>query len=377
MENNKEVIILRSNPVNPDSRVEKEAISLTRMGIKVKIVCWDRSNNYSSQESILNINGYSIPIVRIGYKASFGEGFKNIIPYLKFQFFNRKWIKKYKNNISVVHACDFDTAFFTYKLCKKLKIKFVYDIFDFLYGEPKNLFQKIIKKKQLKIIDNADATIICTEERVKQIYGSNPKKLIIIHNTPMNYDNNKVFEFDKPISKVKVCYVGILQDGRLLTEIGDYFSKNHNVDFYIGGFGKLESLYKKLSDENENIHFFGKIPYDETLALEKFCDIMLGIYDPSVENHRYAAPNKFYESLFLGKPIVMVKNTGMSSIIEKNQVGVLIDYNENSFGEGIQKLIDNKNEWESISLKMKNLYFQLYDWKEMENRLIKLYKELL
>ena len=131
MKNNKEVIILRSNPVNPDSRVEKEAISLTRMGIKVKIVCWDRSNNYSSQESILNINGYSIPIVRIGYKASFGEGFKNIIPYLKLQFFNRKWIKKYKNNISVVHACDFDTAFFTYKLCKKLKIRFVYDIFDF------------------------------------------------------------------------------------------------------------------------------------------------------------------------------------------------------------------------------------------------------
>ena len=34
---------------------------------------------------------------------------------------------------------------------------------------------------------------------------------------------------------------------------------------------------------------------------------MTAIYDPNISNHYYAAPNKFYEALMLGKPLIMVK----------------------------------------------------------------------
>lgn len=55
---------------------------------------------------------------------------------------------------------------------------------------------------------------------------------------------------------------------------------------------------------------------------------MTAIYDPKVPNHRYAAPNKFYEALMLGKPIVMAKNTGFDEIIEENNIGCLIEYSK-------------------------------------------------
>ena len=101
---------------------------------------------------------------------------------------------------------------------------------------------------------------------------------------------------------------------------------------------------------------------------------MTAIYDPMIGNHKYAAPNKFYEGLMLGKPLIMVKGTGMSEVVEKNNIGVLIDYNKAGVREGIRRLVNKKNEWDSISVKMKNIYEKRYSWNIMEKRLLKLYE---
>ena len=103
---------------------------------------------------------------------------------------------------------------------------------------------------------------------------------------------------------------------------------------------------------------------------------MLAIYDPKIENHRYAAPNKFYESLMLGKPIVMVKNTGMSQVVSENRIGILIDYTKEDFLKGINWLIAHQSEWPTMSKKMKKIYQSKYSWKIMDKRLLELYERL-
>ncbi|MBE7056234.1 MAG: glycosyltransferase family 4 protein [Ruminococcaceae bacterium] len=372
---NKSVCILRSNPVRPDSRVEKEAISLMKEGYKVNIFAWDRDSDYKPRKEELVIGETKIPIVRTGIKASFGEGFKNIIAFLKFQLSMRKFLRR--NKFDIIHACDFDTAFFSYKLVLRKKEKFVFDIFDFVHSRPKNFFQKQVKKAQYDIIKKADATIICTEDRKNQIEGSEPKKLIVVHNTPSgNHVMENECESVNISGRIKVAYVGILQGSRLLEEIGLFFSKNHDVEFHIGGFGLLEEYFQELADNNDNIFFHGRLSYQETLNLEKDCDIMLAIYDPKRSNHIYAAPNKFYESLYLGKPLLMVKGTGMSTVLAEENIGELIDYSYDGFEKGLRDLIDRKNEWSEISEKMKSLYTEKFSWEIMEKRLLDLYNNL-
>lgn len=370
----KKVCIIRSNPVKPDSRVEKEAWALARSGYDVMVLAWDRDNNHDEESGNINVLDVEIPIIRLGYKATFGEGFKNIIPYLKFQFHMCRWLRK--NKFDIVHACDFDTAFFSIGIVKINKEKFVFDIFDFLYGEPSNLFQNIIKKIQLQIINFADATIICTEERKLQIKGSKPRKLGIIHNAPSALQISKLNSSKQNDNVIRVVYVGILQDDRLLIEIAECILKMENVELHIGGFGKYEDYFKDLSNKCQQIFFYGRISYDKTLELENSCDIMLAIYNPMIENHRYAAPNKFYESLLLGKPVIMAKGTGMSQIIEQNNIGEVIDYSEDGFFVGLTKLINRKNEWDEIADKMKEIYLRFYSWDIMEERLISIYNQL-
>ena len=74
----KSVCIIRSNPVRPDSRVEKEAWALKKAGYDVHILAWDRDTDIRETESSISVAETEIPITRLGYKATFGEGFKNI-----------------------------------------------------------------------------------------------------------------------------------------------------------------------------------------------------------------------------------------------------------------------------------------------------------
>ena len=368
------VCILRSNPVKPDSRVEKEAWTLAKAGYNVHILAWDRDTDIPECYDFIEVAGVRIPITRLGHKATYGEGMKNLRSYLAFQFHMRQWLKRQK--FDIIHACDFDTAFFSRGIAKRKSSKFIFDIFDFLYGEPKNLLQRIVKKVQLMIIDRADATIICTEARKNQIAGSTPKRLAVIHNTPSFAQIKQCENKTKHTGKIKLVYVGTFPKTRLLKEIAEAVSEAADIELHIGGFGLLDAFFKDMAERFDNIYYYGRLSYDQTLSLENECDIMLAIYDPTIENYRFAAPNKFYESLMLGKPVIMARGTGMSEVVEDNAIGELIAYSKEGFMDGVNRLIARKNEWHSIGNRMKALYRDQYCWDEMERRLIQIYAQL-
>ena len=354
----KKIVITRSNGVNPDSRVEKEANTLAKAGYEVTIVAWDRDQNYKIKKDVLELQNSKVDRISFGIKAEFGKGMKSLKQYLLFQFRMFIWLIKNRKKYDVAHLCDFDTAFFgglAARICRK---KIVFDIFDYLCTDAKSFFQKTVRNVENRIINAADAVIICTEDRKRQIVGTNPKRLEVIHNTPPQIVQKNNERHD---GKIKIVYVGILQDHRLLIEMIDSVKKMSNVELHIGGFGKYEEYIKNQAFSNTNIIYHGKLPYNKTIELEEKCDIMTAIYEPSIGNHKFAAPNKFYEALMLGKPLIMVKETGMSNVVEENNIG---------------ELIDRQNEWASIKNKMHEIYNKRYSWNVMESRLLALYKDL-
>ena len=373
------VIFLRSNPVDPDSRVEKEVECLLKAGYDVKILAWERKDKYKMKKSFLHLRNGQAEIYRFGIPAEFGAGKKNLKAFILFQFRLFTWLLKNKKEYDIIHACDFDTAFTAYNVTKLVRKKLIFDIFDYLYTDTSGrnqYFKKFIVHLQHKIINAADGTIICTEERKNQIRGSRPKRLEIIHNSPPSTAHGCLNKLQLDEKKVKIAYVGILQDHRFLIELAEVVREIPECELHIGGFGKYENHFIEMSNKNRNILYYGKLPYQKTIELESSCDIMTAIYDPSVEEHYYAAPNKFYESLMLGKPIIMVENTGMCNMVVQYNIGEVIKYNKQSLKEGIINLIKRKNEWPVISKQMKDLYNQYYSWSEMEKRLVKLYQDI-
>ncbi len=376
------VVLLRSNPVRPDPLVEKMANCLVSIGHEVMILAWDRDETYEPREEKLYLKNSEVKITRIGIKGQFSGGFKkNTIGLAHFEYFIYTWLTKHKMEYDVIHAYDFDCGYIASMVAKKYKKKFVYHIADYYaetHGFKNPVLINIVGKKENEVINSADVTIICTEERMKQISKSKPKKVVVIHNTPdlemYNGDTKTMIKF--PSDKLKLVYVGILGTNRFIDSIAEVISKRSDCEFHIGGFGGgLEEMFISFDSKFDNIFFYGRIPYNETLELEKECDVVCALYDPSLIEHKYAAPNKFYEALALGKPLIMAKNTGMSKVIEQNHIGEVITYSKNDLNAAIDRLVQRKND-ETYSNRMLELYDEYYSWDIMKERIEKLYQQL-
>lgn len=376
----KRVVLIRSNPVSPDPPVEKMANTLLKYGYEVIIIGWDRYESYYKKETDILLSNGVAKVVRFGIVAPFGGGIrKSWRQFLQFQLRLRKWLLKNRNYYDVIHAFDYDTGYTAYRCTKKLKKAFIYHILDYYvasHGLARTRIGGCIKNSEDRLIDNSDVTVICTEKRVEQIIDANPKKLFVIHNTPdIEFARVEVSKFSCS-DRCRIVYVGVLDEGRFLKEIISFVELHSEYELHIGGFGPMESFIKSKAEDNKRITFYGKIPYEKTLSLELGCDIMFAIYDPNIPNHKYSAPNKFYEALMLGKPIIMARNTGFDEVIEENDIGIVIDYSIEGLNEGLERVLKRKNEWNSMADRGKKLYKDKYSWKKMEENIVKMYEQI-
>ncbi|WP_081389963.1 glycosyltransferase family 4 protein [Paenibacillus odorifer] len=375
----------------PDPRVEKEVNSLINKGYKVKILSWDRMNDSNNTKNgEIKLGNGSVPIRWFNIKASFGGGLKTLKGLFLFQISLLFWLIKHNKEYDLVHACDFDTVL-PARICTKVfKKKIVYDIFDYYidsFQVPK-ILKPLIEKIDILIMNSVDAVIITNESRLEQIKKSNPKKIVVIHNSPEEMSREVIQGLPKIVSmknkqyinksdKIKLVYVGILSYNRFLLELLEIIQTNSRYELHIAGFGPYEANVENSSKEHENILFYGKIPYNQVLNLEEYCDVLFAVYNPSVPNHKYSSPNKLYEAMMLGKPIIVARDTGIDQLVEKFDIGKVVDYEKGSFNKALSELAEIQKEKWDVKERSQKLFFENYSWKIMSERLSILYSDLL
>lgn len=379
----RKVVLLRSNPVNPDPPVEKTADFLLELGCSVFILAWDRSSNDKTKHYSLNLKHGKAEVYCACLKGQFSGGIrKNLISLVRYQIFLYDWLMSNSDKYDVIQAYDLDTGYVASKVAQSLNKKFIYAILDYYvasHGLQGSFLGSIVKDMEDKVIGRSNATVICTEKRKEQIKDAKPQKLYVIHNTPMpisvQMDETKICKSSS--DKLKIVYVGVFGNQRLLVELTEVVSSRDDCELHIGGFGAgMESYFEKMAIKYDNIYYYGRLKYQDTLNLESSCDVMTAIYNPMVPNHKFAAPNKFYESLMLGKPIIMVRDTGFDEIIEKENIGELIDYNSESLNLAISNLISKKEKWQEMRENAKRLYDSQFSWNIMKERLMDMYANL-
>ena len=344
-------------------------------------------SRYNKDKGILkkehNHNGHSVDNYEINIKVKAGRGLLNIFQLIYYQFIVFMWIMKNNNKYDIIHSFDLDSGLPVLLASKISKKKYVYHIADFYVdsrgGIPKTL-KKFTRKLEYKVIENAETTIICTEERKEQIKGSKPKKLVVVHNTPsINISNEKetsVESIGKEDNKnLTFTYVGGLSEKRFIKSIIDVFKEHPQFNLELAGMGNLSDYAKQASEEYGNINYYGMISYEEALEMYSKCDVMFAIYDPSVPNHRYSAPNKVYKAMINGKPIIVAKNTSVDDIVRRENMGFVIKYNREAFEEVLYIISKDKSILKKYGQNALKAYNK-YSWEEMKKRLINIYENI-
>lgn len=369
------ILFIRTTNLEYDSRLQKSVQAASKIRGNCIVLGWDRDAEQKTFEK--KDDEKSLKILNFSCSAKFGGGIKSLFKFLKFNFWIAKQMFILRKEYDTVHACDLDTGLMASVMAKMLKKKLIYDIYDYYIHShhiPTKLLTKIVENLEASVIKRAESTIICSDQRKEQISKANPKKLYVIYNTPnLNNLSSEVTKNDKDeMNKLKVVFVGMLLEHRFILEAIESIGKDLDFELYIGGYGILENKVSDKSLEFDNVNYLGKLTYEKTLELEKSADILFAIYDPEIPNHRYSAPNKIYEAMGLGKPIIVAKNTGIDEMIEFNNCGLAVDYSEEGFKNALELLKNNDLRTEQGE-NGKRIYEEKYSWGAMEKKYEEIY----
>lgn len=343
------VILLRSTDGNPDSRLEKYVKILCDNSLLYRALCWDRLDKYSDNNKFIYYKG----------RALYGSGYKNIMSLVKFNIFLFKYLFKNRKKFAVIHACDFDTILPAILMKILFKKKVIYDIFDW-YVDSREISNSLIKIIILFFefinIKCSDVTILCEEERKDQIKFK-PSNLWILPNIPhFQYIPEEKIE---KRAQMRVVYVGVLTKHRGIEKALKAISSMKDVELHIAGFGEFENKVCEYATNYPNIIYYGSVAYENGIALMASCDVILALYEKTIPNHIYAAPNKYYEGLFLGKPIITTQGTFVGKKTEKFHTGFVIGEEQ----DDIEKLLSMENlkaEIELLGINARNRWESKY-----------------
>lgn len=369
------ILIVRSNPIAPDPRVEKIARALVQAGCAVDALGWDRTGRLPAEEQREGYRVFRLPI-----QAEYGRGMANLPNLLRWQWGLLGWLRRNHSRYAAIHACDFDTVLPAWWVSRRGRQKLVYDIFDFyadhLRATP-GWIKKIIRRVDYFAIGQADALILVDDARRVQVAGSRPRRVEIVYNSPED-ERPAASAEPSPAGELRLAYVGLLQVERGLFEMLNVLKRHPEWSLDMAGFGGDEAALVEAAARMPNVRWHGRVDYAAAISLSQSADALFATYDPSIPNHRYSSPNKVFEAMMLGKPVVVAANTNMDRMIEQANCGLVVPYgDEDALEQALSRLACDPDLRRRLGECARQAYESTYSWAVMAARLRKLYADLL
>jgi glycosyltransferase involved in cell wall biosynthesis len=157
-----------------------------------------------------------------------------------------------------------------------------------------------------------------------------------------------------------------------------FLDASHFHLLIIGGgdvFGKLE----KMIDQNhlsEKITLVSKVPFTVLSHFTHKAQLGFSIDKPAVLNHKYSLPNKLFEYLHAGVPVLASRLIEQERIINHYDVGSFIDdYNPEHIAKKIKEIFadpERLNRWKQNTSKLR----EELNWENESKVVIDIFKQV-
>lgn len=346
------ILLIRDNECF-EPRVKNYLRYFESHNIPYRVIAWNRNGTATPDDHI----------VFYQRRAEYGKRIANIPNKIGWMLFTMKEIWRNRKGCDAIHACDIDGILPALLVGRFLRKRVIFDIFDWISSlTGKGVVYKLVEGLQNFCYKHSDGVILCEEERKAQAKASN-ENILIIPNIP---DGKTPFDeatLEKTAADLRsydyvVSYVGVFDRDRGLENLLDVVSKCPNIKLNIAGFGVLEDLIRDYANRFKNITCWGRVEYAVGQAIQKNSSMISAMYHLTSPLHKYAAPNKYYESLVLGVPMITTENTLVGSKVNTYDTGFVLDEKAESlyamFQRGdLQAAIDKKkqscvNTWNQV-----------------------------
>lgn len=224
-----------------------------------------------------------------------------------------------------------------------------------------------------------DAIIVATEEISDKFKKLNP---IVVHNFPdvqmfpikpqiHNSGTEKTLVYIGGISRIR----GVEEMIRAMEHV--YYLHNINL-LLIGGYEPQDlKMELQVLPGYQKVKLLGPLSWEKAWAIAKNAVAGLVLFHP-VPNHQRSLPNKLFEYMAAGIPVVASNFPLWREIIEGNHCGICVDpLKPKEIGAAIESLISNPKEANAMGENGRKAVTEKYNWAIEEAKLLKLYEDLL
>lgn len=164
----------------------------------------------------------------------------------------------------------------------------------------------------------------------------------------------------------KIVYFGAMGLANGMDYIIDaikYLKDNLEIEFVFMGGGATEPILKEKCETFgiQNAHFIGGFGLEELSAIVNLCDVSLVTFSdlPILATN---SPNKLFDSLSAGKPIIVNSPGWTKDLVENFECGLFVDpKNPEDLADKILHLKKNPNTCEKMGLNARKLAETKYD----------------
>lgn len=372
----KVVNLVLNNFLN-DSRVLKTSRSLAMLGYHVEVVALHEAGLPVHQE-IDDVTVHRIPLnTRSWPKYKLVQIFKLIEFIVRFTLNYR--------NVDVLHCNDMG-GLIVGCFCKMTRpsIRIVYDSHEYAINDVPNQSVSSIRVKywlERFFIRYADQVITVSDSIANEyarLYAISKPWLVL--NCPVfkkQYPQNLFREkLGIRADQTIFLYQGGLAKGRGIEMIVEAFSgleSDQNV-LVCMGYGPLEKMIYRKAKGSNTIFFHPAVTPDVLLGYTSSADYGILFYEDTCLNHRYCSPNKIFEYLMAGLPVLISNLYEMKRLVQVEGVGICT---EDNTIEDFRKAVSNSLAQDYAAIQT-NVFEarKKYCWEEQEKVLKEIYDAL-
>ncbi len=395
---NKVLIIVENLPVPHDKRVWQEARSLTRAGYTVAVISPKGKGCQRSHESIEGVSIYRYPQL---HEARGAAGYLIEYPWaFVWQFALAAWVYL-TSGFSVIHACNPPDNIFVIARVFRLfcGTRFVFDHHD---GNPELWVAKggarrgvvhgalcFLERQSFRAADVSLAVNGHFRKVAESRGGMSPDSVFLVRNAPDRRLVEQVLERTRQlnVARSQHCIVGFMgvmgvQDGvanlihvihLLVTEL-----KRDDMFFRIMGDGPELEIVKALAAELgilDHVEFTGWVSGDDYLCNLASCDIGVNA-DTANGYNEYCSPNKIYEYMLFGLPIVQFDLPEATLVSGAAALNARVNDNRDMAAKLIQ-LADDEDLRADMGSQGRARVLEHFLWDNSERELLKAYQRIL
>jgi len=357
------------NPFTHDARVRREAEALAEAGLDVTVYA-------DARPELPNVEDLDSITVRRIRKASRVPYWSIVKPLLA-------------EAADVYHAHDIDSLLPCLAAARlgRRGAKVVYDSHELWSGHAADKVhakRRLLVRLEGPLLRATDALITASPAYTRVItarYAYRGPTLTVL-NVPRLFTDEELrpaWAARAAENRIRVTAVGVFQKGRgaipLIRSLA-YLPEGIVIEF-VGAIPQPDyeaAMRQEAARFGDRVEFVGRIAPEAVVPRMAMARISTALIEPLSESYRLTAPNKVFESMMAGTPLVASDMPTIAEFVRGTECGVVCDVTD---PESIARAIMSAVDGESLYRQRAREAALAYNWDAVKHELVDLYAELV